>query len=102
MKLTLTADPLEKLTTEALATVVFEAGEGAAPDPHFDHLNSLTNGLLGELRRSGELPGKLLDPVLIHRPSGLAARRLLLVGGGKASKFDPVHLRHAPGPLCGF
>src|SRR3981081_1933253 len=50
-----------------------------------------------ELYESKEFSGKALDVALLHRPAGLQARRLLLVGGGKPDKFTPAMLRKAAG-----
>ncbi len=74
--------------------VIFEKSEGGEPSGRLD---GLAGGLVGELFASGEATGKALDTVLIHRPQGFAARRLLLVGGGKAEKFDAALLRRAAG-----
>jgi leucyl aminopeptidase len=102
MKITLTAQPPHEIAAEALVAIIFESGEGEAADPLFERLDALTQGLLGELRRSGELSGKVLEPVLLHRPPGLSARRLLLMGGGKPGTFDASRLRNAAGAALRF
>ncbi|MBI3664936.1 MAG: leucyl aminopeptidase [Acidobacteria bacterium] len=91
----------ESISTEALAIVVFEkdAGQEVPGDDLFRRFDALTEGLLGELYRAGECTGKMLDAVLLHRPRGLAARRLLLVGGGKREKFNSAELRKAAGAV---
>ena len=40
-----------------------------------------------DLIASGEVTGKMLETTLLHKPQGLKAKRLLLIGGGKAKKF---------------
>jgi leucyl aminopeptidase len=106
MKLTLTRQAPELLETEALTAIVFDPADdtaaGEPADAGFDRLDALAGGLLAELRRSGELTGKALDTVLLHRPAGLAARRLLLVGGGKREKWDLAQLRNAAGTALRF
>ncbi len=97
MKLTLNSQPKETIATEALAVVVFESANGAPADEPFRRLDAQTGGLLSELYASGETTGKALDTVLLHHPKGLAAKRLLLVGGGKVEKFDAAQLRKAAG-----
>jgi leucyl aminopeptidase len=50
-----------------------------------------------ELYESNEFAGKPLDLALLHRPVGLQARRLLLIGGGKPDKFNAALLRRSAG-----
>src|SRR2546421_589794 len=50
-----------------------------------------------ELYQSKEFSGKALELALLHRPAGLKAKRLLLVGGGKPEKFTGAILRRAAG-----
>ena len=37
---------------------------------------------------SGEVTGKMFESTLLHRPARLKAKRLLLLGGGKAKEFS--------------
>ena len=46
---------------------------------------------------SGEVTGKPFEITLLHRPAGLKAKRLLLVGGGKATTFSAAELRKLAG-----
>src|ERR1700704_3220484 len=46
---------------------------------------------------SGEVTGKMFETTLLHRPSGLKAKRLLLLGGGKAKTFSAAELRKLAG-----
>src|ERR1700687_68808 len=50
-----------------------------------------------ELYSSGEFTGKALEVAILHRPSGMKARRLVLAGGGKREKFDSAALRRVTG-----
>src|SRR5213082_62182 len=50
-----------------------------------------------ELIASGELTGKALELAMLYRPSGIKAKRVLLVGGGKEKKFSPNDLRKIAG-----
>jgi leucyl aminopeptidase len=93
MNVTLRNGALEGLDTEAVAVVVFEKDESR---------DGLAGGLVGELRRAGEITGKFQDLTLVHRPQGLAAQRLLLVGGGKPEKFGHAELRKAAGAALRF
>src|SRR4030081_1769606 len=46
---------------------------------------------------SGEVTGKTFETTLLHRPAGLKAKRLLLIGGGKAKTFSGAELRKLAG-----
>ncbi len=46
---------------------------------------------------SGEVTGKTFETTLVHRPAGLKAKRLLLLGGGKAKTFSAAELRKLAG-----
>ena len=52
---------------------------------------------LEELRTSGEFTGKPAELAVLHQPKGLAAKRLVVVGGGKRAAFDSAALRKAAG-----
>lgn len=80
MEITLTSQPLEQVQTDALIVPVFEGRTeerfGAA-----------------ELTAQGEVAGKSLELTLLHQMQGIAARRILLAGGGKAEKFTAAEMR---------
>ncbi len=70
---------LERIPADWLIAGVW-AGEpfsGAA-----EELDRIAGGLLSRLREAGDLTGKHLERVPILNPSGMAAKRLLLVGLG--------------------
>ncbi len=50
-----------------------------------------------DLIASGEVTGKMLETTLLHKPQGLKAKRLLLIGGGKAKSFSSYELRKLAG-----
>src|ERR1035437_7162040 len=50
-----------------------------------------------EVMASGEVTAKSFETTLLHRPAGLRAKRLLLVGGGKAKTFSAAELRQLAG-----
>ena len=90
------------LETECLAVVVLD--EGASKDKPqlkaqvanhtMDHkaINAVLDSLTAE-----ELSGKIFEMVMVHRPQGMKAKRLLLVGGGKAKNFSASELRRVAG-----
>ena len=78
--------PIEAIECDALIVVAFEGQKG-------ERFGDVT----AELYESKEFSGKPLEFALLHRPAGLKARRLLLVGGGKPEKFDSAALRKTTG-----
>ncbi|HEX5413273.1 MAG TPA: leucyl aminopeptidase [Terriglobia bacterium] len=62
-----------------------------------DLLPAETRKLLAELNESGELKGKAYERTLLHRPTGIAAPKLLVMGAGKKEKFRPFHLGRLAG-----
>lgn len=95
MELTIETQPFTRIATEALVTYVLEKEEKI--EGVLAEVDAATGGLLRELEASGELTGKLLEMTLVHNPPGLAAKRLLLVGLGKAEKFTGRELLRASG-----
>ena len=94
MKLQINNGPLEQIQADALAFVCFEK-ENAESSP----LPVRQNGWLQELRDSGEFAGKLYELSWLHRPAGLAAKRLVVMGGGSRDKFTAVEARRLAGVL---
>jgi leucyl aminopeptidase len=88
MEVDLNNGRFEAVETGALIVLSFEG----APNETVD---ALTGGWLKELYDSGEFSGKTTETALLHRPSGLRAKRLLVVGGGKAEEFTSAHMRKA-------
>ena len=89
-----TSDSPETLDTEALAVPLFELDGDESPDTTVD---GWTGGLLAELYESGEFKGKANETLLLQRPEGMAARRLLLVGAGKRSAASANTARDVAG-----
>lgn len=79
MQTSVDAKPLDQIDAEALIVPVMEGAKesrfGAAP-----------------LCESGEVSGKPLEFTLLHNAPGIAAKRVLLAGGGKAEKFTPAEM----------
>ena len=87
MESKLTYAPLEQVEADAVAVVLFEGGGGIPP----------AQAWIEELKTSGEFTGKPGEIAVLHQPSGLKAKRLVAVGGGKKDKFDAAALRKAVG-----
>jgi leucyl aminopeptidase len=89
MQITVERKPLEQVEAEALIVPVMEG----AKESRFG---------AAELCESGEIAGKPLEFTLLHNISGIAAKRVLLAGGGKAEKFDPAEMRKLIGAAVRF
>jgi leucyl aminopeptidase len=90
METNLIVKPFDRVEADAIAVMLFE--EESAPQELKAHAPWIE-----ELRASGEFSGKPGEMAVAHRPQGLAAKRLVVVGGGKREKFDSAALRRAAG-----
>jgi len=96
MKINLSSSVPSELETDCLVAVVLDSGEKDKPAI----VESSDGGLSAaakELIASGEVTGKAFETTLLHHPAGLKAKRLLLVGGGKAKNFSDAELRKLAG-----
>ena len=84
MKIATVNGPLALLDADVLIVPVFEG----AREERFG---------AAELIDNGEVTGKYLELTLVHHPHGVAAKRVLLAGAGKAEKFDSAQLRRLSG-----
>ncbi len=91
-----------QVATEILAVAVVDAGEKDKPSVQILSADAAIQAAAKDLLSGGEVTGKLGETTLLHRPQGLAAKRLLLVGGGKAKSFSPVELRKVVGTAVRF
>ncbi len=105
MQLQIETGQIEKVRVDALAVICFEAeekGDGAVPASAgraSDSEIATQSGWLTDLRATGEFTGKLYEMAVLHRPQGLAAKRLVVIGGGKRDKFSSVEVRRIAGTL---
>jgi len=104
MNTTLTTAPPSQIETECLVVAVLDAAEannnGDKSDKHDPKIQSDDKAVLAaaaDLIASGEVTGKAMETTLLHKPEGLKAKRLLLIGGGKAAKFSSSELRKLAG-----
>jgi len=104
MNTTLTTAPPSQIETECLVVAVLDAAEatnnGDKSDKHDPKLQTDDKAVLAaaaDLIASGEVTGKAMETTLLHKPEGLKAKRLLLIGGGKAAKFSSSDLRKLSG-----
>ncbi|MGC2112743.1 MAG: leucyl aminopeptidase, partial [Candidatus Korobacteraceae bacterium] len=103
MKTTLLIALPSQIETECLVIPVLDAAEnnsGDKPEKHDPQIKTDDKAVLAaaaDLIASGEVTGKMLETTLLHKPQGLKAKRLLLLGGGKAKKFSSAELRKLAG-----
>ncbi len=104
MKTTISLSTPAQVETEALVAVVLDytdpaqkENKDAKPQLKVDSSDAAVQSAGAELLASGELTGKPFETNLLHKPSGLKAKRLLLVSGGSAKKFTGYDLRRLAG-----
>jgi len=103
MKTTLHTGSPSQLETECLVVPVLDTAEnnnGDQSDKHNPQLETSDKEVLAaaaDLIASGEATGKMLEIALLHKPQGLKAKRLLLIGGGKSKSFSSYQLRKLAG-----
>jgi leucyl aminopeptidase len=96
------ANPAE-VETECLAVVALDQGskdktEVSVQASDDDAIKDVAAEVIG----SGEVTGKLFETTLLHHPAKLRAKRLLLLGGGKAKNFTASELRKLAGAAVRF
>jgi leucyl aminopeptidase len=88
-------EPIAQLPSSALVVLAFEGSP--ATSGSVERLPSESQSVLHDLQAAGELSGKAHECTLIHRPPGLVAGKLLVVGAGKKEKFNGVQRRRFAG-----
>jgi len=103
MKTTLLIELPSQIETECLVVPVLDAAEnnnGDKSDKHDPRLQTADKAIAAaaaDVIASGEVTGKMLETTLLHKPAGLKAKRLLLIGGGKTKSFSSAELRKLAG-----
>jgi leucyl aminopeptidase len=92
MQLNIESTSVTQLSVDALAVICFES------DPNPPAVAD-QGGWLQEIFTAGEFSGKLYEIAVLHRPHGLAAKRLVVIGGGKRAAFSTVEARRVAGAL---
>jgi leucyl aminopeptidase len=101
MKISLATSAPSQLETECLAVTVIDTGD-KKPEPGVLSSDPAIVAAAADLIASGEITGKIFETVLLHKPTGLKAKRLLFVGGGKAKNFSAYELRKMAGTAVRF
>jgi leucyl aminopeptidase len=102
MEIRLSYSALAELDTECLAVAVVDEGEGSANKAKVLCKDDAVRNAAHEFIGSGEVTGKIFETNLIHKPHGLKAKRLLLIGTGKAKSFSTYELRKVAGTAVRF
>src|SRR5580698_5392019 len=90
------ANPAE-VETECLAVLVLDHGSKDKTEVRVEATDGADRDAATEVISSGEVTGKIFETTLLHRPAKLKAKRLLLLGGGKAKNFTGSELRKLAG-----
>jgi len=72
-------------------------GDRDKPEPSIEASDNTIREAAREVVASGEVTGKIFETTLLHHPAKLRAKRLLLVGGGRAKNFSAFELRKMAG-----
>ncbi len=107
MQVQLDTSAPEQIASDALAVICFESEEKNAAERNAvatashpdDPAIAAQSGWLSEIRASREFTGKLYETATLHRPEGIAAKRLIVIGGGKREKFNAAEARRVSGAL---
>src|SRR5436305_14076110 len=96
MKISLVTSAPSQIETECMVVRVIDTGD-KKPAPGVLSVDPAVVAAAADLIASGEVTGKIVATVLLQKPSGLKAKRLLFVGGGKAKNFSAYELRKMAG-----
>jgi leucyl aminopeptidase len=97
MKTNLTLSNPAQVETECLVVVALDRAAKDTPEVSLETTDAAVKDAPGEVIASGEVTAKNFEITLLHHPAGLKAKRLLLLGGGKAKAFSAFELRRLAG-----
>src|SRR3979411_262441 len=102
MNTNLSSSVPSQLETDCLVVVVLDQTEKDQskkdkPAVTLESSDAAVREAAKDVISSGEVTGKTFETTLLHRPAGLKAKRLLLLGGGKAKTFSGAELRKLAG-----
>jgi leucyl aminopeptidase len=86
-----------EIETECLAVVVLDHGTKDKAQAAVATGDAAIKDASAEVIASGEVTGKMFESTLLHHPAKMKAKRLLLLGGGKAKNFTASDLRKLAG-----
>src|ERR1700681_4946286 len=74
-----------------------DKAEKNKPAPSIETADAAVREAAKDVISSGEVTAKMFETTLLHHPAGLQAKRLLLIGGGRANDFSAAELRKLAG-----
>lgn len=106
MNIKLIFSTLAEVQTGCLVVVVLDhntdKGKDAKPQAKIATGENAASAAVAHVLASGDVTAKALETTLVHAPKGLKAKRLLLIGGGKADKFSADEARRIGGVAARF
>ena len=106
MKLNLSLNAPSAIPCELLTVFAIDASTAKGKDAQPAIQILVSDELLGKAAQAvldgGEFKADSCETLLLHAPEGLAAKRLLLVGLGKAAKLNPHEVRKGAGVAVRF
>jgi leucyl aminopeptidase len=97
MKTSLSLSAPSEVETDCLVVVALDRGEKDKSEVSLETSDNAIREAAREVIASGEVTGKIFEATLIHHPQKLKAKRLLILGGGKAKNFSGFELRKMAG-----
>src|SRR5579864_2484974 len=103
MKTKISSTAPSALETESLVAIVLDYSNAASnekdkkPELKVAASDPAIQAAASDLLASGEVSGKPFETNLLHKPSSLKVKRLLLISGGAAKKFSSYDLRRGAG-----
>jgi leucyl aminopeptidase len=97
MKTNLSVSAPAQLETECLVVVALDGGEKDNPQLTIESSDTSVRDATAAVISNGEVTGKIFESTLLHNPPKLKAKRLLIIGGGKANIFSTFQLRRVAG-----
>lgn len=91
-----------EVDTECLVVIALDHGDKHKPAPRLTTPDAALEKATAELLSTGEVTSKTFEGVIVHRPAGLKAARLLVINAGKAKNFNQRELRKAAGAAVRF
>ena len=97
MKTELSISAPAEVETECLVVVALDRGEKDKPDVVIETSDTGVKKAVEGVTATGELTGRSFETTFLYNPAKLRAKRLLVVGGGKAKNFSSYELRRVAG-----
>jgi leucyl aminopeptidase len=91
-----------EIETECLVVIALDHGEKQKSEARLTSRDAALEKAAADLLSGSEVTSKPFEAVILHRPEGLKAKRLLVVNGGKPKSFNSRELRKAAGAAVSF